>query len=277
MPVLDPIQSHLKMETFSMRYKPLSAIPYCGGKNAKSNNRMGQWIANIIPYSNGYIEPFCGMAGVLLQRNPSKLEILNDRCDRIINWWRIVRDRREEFEYKIENTPISESEFHYQKTKLDSENEMERALATHIIITQSIRKLPQENAIFSRKFNTKVGKKPKIEIKKIANRMRNVQLFNMDAIKLLEKILGREDYSIYIDPPYDDHGKYYTHKYDKEKLSELLMFYSDNSKIAISGYGNDWNHLKWECLEKEVSSVIDRSSGKIRTEKLWINFNNEAW
>ena len=47
-------------------------------------------------YDVGFVEPFAGMFLVLLNRPKSKVEIINDINDRIVNYARVVRDQPEE-------------------------------------------------------------------------------------------------------------------------------------------------------------------------------------
>ena len=53
------------------------SLPYFGGKRGYG---LAEWIASHLPLSDdiAYIEPFAGMAGVLLSRPAVKIEILND-------------------------------------------------------------------------------------------------------------------------------------------------------------------------------------------------------
>ena len=53
------------------------------------------------------------MAGVLLARAPVKTEILNDLNGRVVNWWRAVRDKPEEFGRLLEFTPFSRAEYEW--------------------------------------------------------------------------------------------------------------------------------------------------------------------
>lgn len=72
----------------------LSALYWPGGKSGNGAG-VGRWIADQLPwrYSSCYVEPFAGMLGVLLQRKPVQTEIVNDSDERVVNWWRVVRDR----------------------------------------------------------------------------------------------------------------------------------------------------------------------------------------
>ncbi len=90
-------------------YRTLS---YYGGKRGYGK---AQWIASFLPHTpdSCYIEPFAGMAGVLLARAPVKTEILNDLNGRVVNWWRAVRDKPEEFGRLLEFTPFSRAEYEW--------------------------------------------------------------------------------------------------------------------------------------------------------------------
>ena len=255
-----------------MQSKPLSALPYTGGKSYK-NDGIGRWVASKIPMGKSYCEPFCGMAGILLQRNPSKLEILNDKNELITNWWRVVRDKIDEFEYKIQNTPYSQSEFEYQKKMLNSKNDIDRALATHIIIVQGVSKLPIKNARFIANYSHSAAgnKSAKYQIKELSKRMIDVMLLNKDACDILEKICWRKDFVIYCDPPYGNNSVEYNQDFDKKRMTELVKYYGE-AKIAISGYNNDWDHLGWKSIEKEFKTKCYTGRPQERIEKLWVNF-----
>ena len=77
----------------------LSALSYYGGKSGgHGSSGRGRWIASLLPGDTRtlYAEPYAGMLGILLQRAPAKLEIVNDLNRRIVNWWRVVRDHPDE-------------------------------------------------------------------------------------------------------------------------------------------------------------------------------------
>ena len=88
--------------------KRLRALGWVGGKSAHGAHGTGRWIASLLPppgATYSYVEPFCGMLGVLLQREPAKREIVSDLDGDLINWWQIVRDRPEELGDMLDFTP----------------------------------------------------------------------------------------------------------------------------------------------------------------------------
>ena len=102
-----------------MRNKGLVARRYYGGKSPL--RETGPWIAKQLPDAPLYVEPFGGMAGVMLQREPAMKEIFNDLSGAIVNWWLCVRDEPVEFERRLRLTPRSrglyEEAYEYLKTR----------------------------------------------------------------------------------------------------------------------------------------------------------------
>ena len=81
---------------------------WVGGKSAYAATGTGKWIAGLLPppgAAYSYIEPFAGMLGVLLQRQPARREIANDLDGDVINWWRVVRDYPAELGELLDWTP----------------------------------------------------------------------------------------------------------------------------------------------------------------------------
>ena len=88
--------------------KRLRALGWVGGKSVFGSHGTGRWIAGLLPppgATHTYIEPFCGMLGVLLQREPARREIVSDLDGNLINWWEIVRDRPAELGDMLDFTP----------------------------------------------------------------------------------------------------------------------------------------------------------------------------
>jgi len=259
--------------------KRLSALPYYGGKSVLSPTGKGRWIASLLPARTDvlYCEPFAGMLGVLLHRQPSKTEIVNDASERVVNWWRVVRDRPAEFEWMIQHTPHSRKEFEWAKANLDCADELRRALAFHCIVTQSalstdiqVRwKMRRQPNVGSTNSPWKPGR-----IGALAERLRRVQLECCDAVDLLRKTAGVERAVIYCDPPYASADTSpYAHDVDSDKLAAVLL--AQQGQVAISVYGGEWDCLGWHRQELETfTSQIGRSTRKdgIRTEVLWTNY-----
>lgn len=89
-----------------MRVKKCLPFRWYGGKYSHQD-----WLLPQLPATNQYIEPFGGSATVLLSREPSPVETYNDLDSDVTNFFRILRDQRDELLEKIALTPFSREEF----------------------------------------------------------------------------------------------------------------------------------------------------------------------
>lgn len=253
------------------------SLSYYGGKRGYGK---GKWIAGLLPWEKDscYAEPFAGMAGVLLARPPVKVEILNDLNGRVVNWWRMVRDCPNEFGYMVEHTPISRDEFKWACAAVDDQAlpDIRRALAFHILISQCITAGDNHltGGTWRRHFNPAVGSfsgHSAGEIALLAERIRDVQLENTDALGLLERMAACDYAVIYCDPPYPSANTsgYAMGNFDRDRLSDLLL--SQKGAVAVSGYEGEWDCLGWAAAQKKALRRQFTDGGEPRTEMLWRN------
>ena len=238
-------------------------LPYYGGKRGYGK---AEWIASFLPHKSDscYIEPFAGMAGVLFARQPVKVEVLNDLNQRVVNWLRVVRDQPEEFGRLVEKTPISRVEYQWAITAMDDESlpPLRRALAFHVVVDQSI---PRSDTASKAGWRCAYTPDAEIrrnhrqdEIKRIGNRLGNVQLECIDACILLDRIKDLDYRTIYADPPYptSDTRRFTVRDFDREWLADVLM--AQRGAVGISGYGDEWDVLGWRrvtrpALRRQIS------------------------
>ena len=230
-------------------------LPYYGGKRGYGK---AEWIASYLPHTpdSCYVEPFAGMAGVLFARQPVKLEMLNDLNQRVINWWRVVRDQTDEFGRLVEMTPRSRVEYQWALTAMDDESlpPVRRALAFHIAVDQSLTN--SDNAggsSWNRRFNPSIGSiayHTRNEIHRLSSRLRTVQLECVDACVLLDRIKEMDYCTIYADPPYPSANTtaYAVRDFDRDGLADVLM--AQRGAVGISGYGDEWDRLGWRRVTR---------------------------
>ena len=223
------------------------------------------------------------MGGVLLQRPPSKHEIVNDLNQRLINWWRVVRDEGEELGHLLEHTPNARDEYKWAIENLDNMelSNAKRALAYHIGLWLGIMpgdgRFQQSN--WGIRYKTTNGARKRWytrDVKILINRMLNVQIENRDAIELLRRLERESDTLIYVDPPYTsaDITVYGVYDFDEKALSETLL--KQEGKVAISGYNDEWDNLGWDRHEHKTKYNLLKTTGEAvyvpRTEVLWTNY-----
>ncbi len=264
-----------------MTGEALRALPYLGGKSAGGGRGAGRWIASMLPQEREvcYVEPFAGMLGVLLQRQRSHSEIANDADDRIVNWWRVLRSQTDELLTAVTRTPISRAEFEVAKETVNHHSPLQSAWAVSVLLMQGITfSVNAERAHWARIFSTdrRVTDAVIARLEAVAQRIRHVQLECTDATKLLWVVADRDDTVVYADPPYASApaSKHYGRKLDTEAFTEALL--ACRGRVAVSGYGDEWNHLDFVRHEHATTShalgSLTTDTRPTRTEVLWTNY-----
>ena len=248
---------------------------YYGGK---AYGGKAEWIIGLLPAPHKtqlYAEPFGGMAGVLMARQPAGCEIVNDLNGRIINWWQVVRDAPDEFAALVEFTPHSRTAFERAISDMDDPAlpPIRRALAFHIVVTQNIRstdnaKHSSDWRISYRRFKSAEWTAQRIFA--LARRMRRVQLECKPAVDFMARIADNADAVVYVDPPYQSADVSPYAVTARGGLTEALR--AQRGFVAVSGYGDEWEHLGWHRYEMSASRMnIGKAAGEARTEVLWLN------
>ena len=261
-----------------------TGMQWTGGKGANSVPQ-GPWVASLLPQTTEccYVEPFAGMLGVLLQRPASKSEIANDTDHLLINWWKVVRDHPNELIRALELTPHSRYLYNEAVETLKEcqiHDRVERARLWTITVDQSISKtmgksgFSQSYSIARGRGGQKVGYWEK-KLTALAYRIRQVQLDCQPAEKLLERLAKEKDTVIYCDPPYPSATEFYGNaELDVELIAELLT--DQQGRVAVSGYGDEWDLLGWEkheCRGTSCGSPSNKpSEAQVRREILWTNY-----
>jgi DNA adenine methylase len=80
-------------------------MPYFGGKQM-----LAPKLAALFPAHGHYVEPFCGSLAVLLAKEPSRYETVNDIDGELMTFWRVLRDRSGDLERVCALTPHSRGE-----------------------------------------------------------------------------------------------------------------------------------------------------------------------
>ena len=256
--------------------------PYPGGKNALNTHAVTRWIGSLLPVRERYIEPFAGLAGVLISRPRSRVEVINDLDGRVHNWWTAVRDQPDELRRLLAATPVySQRHFAESKTK-DGLSGAEGAYWFTLHMMWGFNGMTTEGS--GRRIMWGVAGRPdmpaasdpmSVDLESLAERMRGVGVENMDAVEMLERTAPLTDAVVYCDPPYPSiTGALYRHsELDGEALTERLL--SQKGAAAVSGYGKEWDHLGWRRFEMETKSGFDRRE-RVRNEVLWTNFEPGA-
>jgi len=228
------------------------------------------------------VEPFGGSAGVLLNRDPSPIEVYNDLNEDVVNFFRILRERPEELIESLRMTPYAVKEF--ENCKQHITDPLERARCFFVRARQSFMSTGRTWAISK---YTRGGWGQMISrwdsgidgLGRVVARLRHVIFECRPAVEVMFRH-DDDNTVMYLDPPYlqetrvtkEGYGEYEMDRSDHiEILSQAKV---SDALIAISGYDNDlYNHelkdwFRYEDKEKQLAGPRT-----MRQEILWTNYD----
>ena len=251
-------------------------LSYYGGKYSAS-----PWIISYFPLTKTYVEPFFGSGTVFFSKFPrSDYNVVNDKDDKIVNFFRMLREKPDELINSIMLTPYARSE--YEKCYMqDAEDDMERARQTFVTLRQSRLHTTKQGPRQWTKGYKKKHHTPsdflKESLEMCSSFLNGVIIENTDAIDLI-KTYNEPDCLIYCDPPYvlsERTGSAYGEEMTDDDHMEFLNTVNESeAKIVISGYDNDLYNRElsnWNKEVKEFTCTIGKNYDK-RDEVLWLNF-----
>lgn len=264
-----------------MTVKHQPSFPYYGSKGYLSS-----WIVSNLPEHNAYVEPFAGSASVLVAKPPSRFEVINDIDGNIVNFYRVLRNNPDDLISLLQLTPYARDEYLYCRDS-DSSNvpEVERARRFYVRACQSYGGIGGSSGFSSGTFK-KTGAKPATFKRRIddrlswlADRLRNVEIQNTNALKLIS-VWGESPRAVlYLDPPYLGETRVSRNAYvyeaaDQEFHEKMLdAIVRIPAAVVLSGYSSELyrSYLHgWKKIERTVMLSSSNKKNQDRTEVLWI-------
>jgi DNA adenine methylase len=201
---------------------------YIGGKS-----NLVPKLLELIPSHETYVEVFCGSCALLFAKSPfiSQLEVLNDFDSDIVNFYRVLRNKKDldTLVEKIDLTPFSKEEYDYCDSTLDSlpPYSVERAYRWYILASMSIGGIIRSGWGRSIKPNgalSKVWAKIPEALQDFHYRLKKVQIDHEDFRKLIPRY-DREENFLYLDPPYVPETRKAKKVYEKAMIIKSLLIY----------------------------------------------------
>lgn len=214
----------IEMSTFTF-------IPYFGGKYY-----MLKKLYPLFPKHYMYIEPFCGSCVVLLNKEPSNVEVVNDKFEELYNLFTVVKNKPDEFynafKYTFSSRAYFKSILNTDITKLD---DVQRAHCFYYKMYHTHNAL-WHNTSFRigniRKYGINYNKFKGI-IDRTYERLKNVKVECLDYLDVLHTYDHAKNF-FFIDPPYyettnkDGRKKEYEHSLSRE---DFLTFAENLGKL----------------------------------------------
>ena len=258
------------------------ALRYYGGKW-----RLAPWIIKHFPSHEVYVEPFGGALSVLLQKPPAPLEVANDLDGRVVNFFRVLRERPGDLLRLIRLTPWAEAE--YREAYAPADDPLEDARRFWVVCWMSIQGGPGRGNGYAQsgfRFQRAVDNRPRspaldgIEIEHllaVADRLKRVQFLDRDAVEVVQMYANIANALLYIDPPYPastrSNTRGYAHEVDEALYARLLPALLDvQGYVVVSGY----DHPAYAPLDaagwRRVSRLSQvNGSGRMKREVLWLS------
>lgn len=282
-PIFPALEGEIQ-EHITRRKSKLIAFGWYGGKFSHLD-----WLLPLLPTCHHYCEPFAGSAAVLLNRQPSPVETYNDIDGEVVNFFRVLRDQREELVQSIGLTPFSREEFYVAlSTNGRAISGIERARRFFVRARQTRTGLAQTSSLgrwANCKNTSRAGMSGVVSrwlgsvdaLPDIALRLLRVQIENRPAIEVI-KLYDSAETLFYCDPPYvhssrGDAKAYGFEMKDTEHRELAKVLNCCKSKVAISGYRCDLMdeiYKKWHRVDAPPKNC--HSIKKLRQEALWMNY-----
>lgn len=242
---------------------------------------LGRWICEYFPPHRVYVEPFFGSGSAFFTKPPAKLEVLNDLDGRVVNLFRIIRDRREDLAAAIEMTPWSREEYELSYALPgEAGDDLEDARRFLVRCWQANGTRLNSRSGWRNQTTDAVGKTYTAQWRGLparilfaADRLQDAMIDCQDANQVIERH-AHMDTLLYLDPPYPlstRNGKYYSHEMTDTDHEDLLGLLRKHPGMAvISGYRCElYDDLL--CDWRSVSAPAIADGGRARTEVLWIS------
>ena len=254
------------------------ALRYYGGKW-----RIAPWVISHFPQHHCYVEPFAGAGSVMLRKDPSPFEVLNDLDGNVVNFFRVLRERPEDLKRAIEFTPFSRKEANLAGEPTSDELELARRFYIQSWQTRHGAPYLGNNGW---RFGRRGGDDNRSAVDDwndtkrlpaIASRLKNVQIEHDDALKTIARF-DTDVTLFYCDPPYVASTRqdrwanngYHCELTDEqhEQLSQVL--HGIKGMAIVSGYPSELYEDLYGDWRK-VSIENRTAQEKLVIESLWIS------
>ena len=260
-----------------------SPFKWVGGKSKLRNT-----IISMLPPHECYVEVFAGAAWVLLGKQPSKVEVLNDIDGEIINFFTVVKERPEELIASFEWDLVSREEFkRLRDTDPTSLDPVARAHRFYYLIMGG-----WGGELHSPRFQTSISdrghgnrligalKNLQERIMPVHKRLRTVIIEQLDWSECMDRY-DDERAVMYLDPPYPGNNCNYRFNLrewkDHEEIAQRMR--RANAKLLLTTY--DLPELRDLFADFYITPVqfaagMPSESGRQNQEMIVTNYDPKA-
>lgn len=240
-----------------------SPIRWQGGKS-----RLARKIVAMFPKHTCYVEAFGGAAWVLFAKSPNSREILNDANTELMNFWEVVRTKKDQLLDSMKwDIPSRYAYNSLRKMNPAEMTDIERARRLYWMAKATFGGIYEGRFGTSKRDGCSMGLSSlEARLELINKRLKNITIECKDAYTGLSATYDSADTFWYLDPPYlgtntEGHGS----NLDLSKLEALAK--SLKGKVAISHNVNEvvreafegWNFVelgrRQNCIGNNTKSA----------------------
>lgn len=259
-------------------------ITYYGDKQTLAAD-----IVHMIPRHRIYCEPFFGGGAVFFAKEPSYLEVINDRNNTLMTFYHQVQENFEQLRVMIDTQLYSESDHAKAKDiyyNPDSYPPVVVAWAVWVVFNFSFAATPRGgwkwgNGGTGSHAAVMMQNKKRIISSALYHRLKFVQISSHDALSVIRQRDGVDTF-FYLDPPYPGCDQKHYSGYTMDDFEQLLIVLgSIKGRFILSNYyseclmshveTNGW-HYRAIQLNLAVSNLL---RGRKKTEYLIWNYEIE--
>lgn len=249
-----------------------SLIGRPGGKRQLRNE-----VIRLMPGHHTFAEVFCGACWVLLGKDPSRREFINDADGELVNFWRVIKQRPERFVEEMKYLFDSREIFKIMKNADACYlSEVVRAVRFYYLNKTSFGAMGTSHNLGASGLKRLNFKTMQERIDEIWQRLRDVTILNMDFRRCIERLDGKNTL-FYLDPPYYGIHGLYKHDLTAEDhvaLADCLKNIKGKFILSYNDCGFVRKFYKGFMTKKVSATYSIRTSGRKVGELLIINFKH---
>ena len=269
-------------------------LKYHGGKSY-----LADWIHSLSPpsvcddpergYTHRYIAHFGG-GGEFWNWLPIDgiSETINDRNGELVNFFAVLANSPDELVRRLSVTPFSEDVWRSSLDR-DTDDPIERAVTFFVRYRQSRQGLGKDYSTPTRRVRRGMNENVSAWLSAVDGlpecheRLRSVEIRNMDAVKFIDKY-DHPRALFYLDPPYlhetrSSTGEYEYEMSEQEHRALLERLEGIQGKFMLSGYRSDLydefaSRNNWTRHEIEIDNKASSKKTKpTKVECIWTNYS----
>jgi len=267
-----------KINSIESKIKLKTPISYYGGKQ-----RMTGILKKYIPEHVLYAEVFFGGGAFFFEKEPSKVEVINDLDGRVINFYRVLKSEFELLKYMIDQTPHSRKVYQDAGKVLeypDLFTTVKRAWAFWVRCNMGFASAMDAGFGYDKLRGTcekKIDNKRKNFTVELSKRLDRVQIECTDAVRII-KSRDTENSFFYCDPPYFNANMGHYGGYTIDDFIQLLDTLSKiKGKFLLSSYPSEilseyTKKFGWKTKEFNMPIAVTNKTSSRKIEVLTANY-----